>query len=164
MATCTCGSAWPSQRRLSRPSIARTTLARNVASDTQTSDLVNSRRVTKWSSTHEMGKLSFQAGTSGTLAPFPFCWYARQGHGWWGRLLSGRHKRCDIDLKGRHTHWHHHLYLGLHDLRPEHKRVDRALPPQCLDFRTCAVGQCPTGTDRDAHGPLPSRSTVVAHV
>src|SRR5216683_1907822 len=164
MATCTCGSALPSQRRLSLPSVARTTLARNVASDTQTSDLVNSRRVTKWSSTHEMGKWSFQAGTSGTLAPFLFCWCARQGQGWGGRLLSGRHKRCDIDLKGRHAHWHHHLYLGLHNLRPEYKRVDRALPPQCLDFRTGPVGQGPAGAYCDAHGPLPSRGAVIAHV
>src|SRR5262245_27564229 len=164
MATSTCGNASASQRRLSLPSIARTTLARNVASDTQTSDLVNSRRVTKWSSTHEMGKWSFQTGTSGTLAPFPFCWCARQRHGRRGRLLSGRHKRRDIDLKCLDANWHHHLYLGLHDLWPEHKRVDRALPPQCLDFCTCAVGQRPAGADRDAHGALSSRGAVVAHV
>src|SRR5215510_13584833 len=164
MAICTCGSTSASHRRLSLPSIARTTLARNVANETQTSDLVNSRLVTKWSSTHEMGKLSFQAGTSGTLAPFPFCWCARQRHGRRGRLLPGRHKRRDIDLKGLHANWHHHVYLGVHDLRPEYKRVDRALPPQCLDFCTCAVGQCPAGADCDAHGPLSSRGAVVAHV
>src|SRR5881296_2655915 len=129
MATDTCGSASASQRRLSLPSIARATLARNVASDTQTSDLVNSRRVTKWSSTHEMGKLSFQVGTSDTLAPFLFCRCATQGQGRCGCLLCRRHKRRDIDLKGLHAHWHHHLDLGLYDLRPEHKGVDRALPP-----------------------------------
>src|SRR5712692_7327926 len=155
MATCTCGSAWPSQRRLSLPSTARTTLARNVASDTQTSDLVNSRRVTKWSSTHEIGKWSFQVGTSGMPVPFPFCWYTGQGHGRRGRVLPGCHKRRDIDLKRLHTHRHHHLHPGLHDLRPEYKHVDRPLPPQRLDFCAWSIGQCPTGTDGDTHGSLP---------
>src|SRR5881409_1272716 len=140
MATCTCGSVSPLSPRGSRPRTASAALARNVASDTQTSDLVNSRRVTKWSSTHEMGKWSFQVGTSDTLAPFLFCRCAAQGQGWCGCLLCRRHKCRDIDLKGLHAHWHHHLDLGLHDLRPEHKHVDRALPPQGLDFCACPVG------------------------
>src|SRR5262249_52809136 len=119
-----------SQRRLSLPSNARTTLATNVASETQTSDLVNSRRVTKWSSTHEMGKLSFQAGPSDRRPLFLFYWCARQRHRRRERLLSRRNKRRDIALKSLPANWHHHLYLGLHTLWPEHKRVDGALPPQ----------------------------------
>src|SRR5262245_16297505 len=161
---CTCGSASASQRCLSLPSIARATLARNVASDTQKSDLVNSRLVTKWSSTHEMGKWSFQIGTSGTLTPFLFRWCVRQRPGWCGRLLSGRHKRRDIDIQYLHTSWHHHLYLGLHDLRSEHKCIDRTLPPQRLYFCAGPVGQCPTRADRDAHGPLAGRGAVIAHI
>src|SRR5215831_9192296 len=97
MATCTCGSVSSPQSCLRQPSTAMAALARNVANDTQTSDFVNSRRVTKWSSTHAMGKCSLQVGTSGTPAPFPlYCdtWLCLVRCG----FLTG-HKRRDIDLQ-----------------------------------------------------------------
>src|SRR5262245_40021648 len=107
MAIGTCGSTSASHRRLIGLSNARVTLARNVASDTQMSDLVNSRRVTKWSSTHEMGKWSFQARASAMLTSFPCYRCARRGYGWRGGLLTGGHKRCDIDLKLLHARRYH---------------------------------------------------------
>src|SRR5688572_15519151 len=116
MATCTCGSVSPPQTCLSHPSTARMTLARNVANHTQTSDLVNSRRVTKWSSTHAMGKWSFQVGTSGMAAPLPSgccTWLCLM---WCRRLLLRGHKRRDINLQRLDAHWQHHVHLGLHYL------------------------------------------------
>src|SRR5215472_2491821 len=99
MATCTCGSVSSPQSCLRQPSTARTALARNVANDTQTSDLVNSRRVTKWSSTHEMGKCSFQVGTSGMPVPFPLCCCTWFGLVRFDHLLLRRHKCRDIDFQ-----------------------------------------------------------------
>jgi hypothetical protein len=63
------------------------------------------------------------------LVPFVFYWDVRQGRGQSSSLLSGSHKSRDIDFKRLHTNWHHHLYLGLYNLRPKHERIDGALSP-----------------------------------